>query len=220
MRRLHPAIDGLVSELNGESILSTTDRLSKAAVTRLRQLCADLEELERIRAELEQREPQAFDPVSTAERSWAWPNLQLKNPISQELSATGKQILERVNAQFNRLRTRVGVILAADARGLRLGRWEFEEDKRFYATFLLFVLELLASGELQRLHRCLRKECGRWFFAQTNWQKYCSRNCRQMVAAQGETFKETRRLYMHKRRRDEKEREMRERQVGKKGRQK
>jgi hypothetical protein len=157
--------------------------------------------------------------VPTAQRLWPWPNLQLKHPASQVLSTSGEQILERINAQLSCLRTREGVMLAADARGLRLMRYNPIDFK--IATALMYVvLEVLESGNLHRLRRCQRIECKRWFSAQTDWQKYCSRNCRQLEAAEGETFKEKRRLYMRKRRREEKERELHTRELVKKGRQK
>jgi hypothetical protein len=214
MSRLQIAIDGLVEVLNGESEALV---LPEKLVNRLRQLCGDLEELERVRVAIAQLEPRATDPVSTvnpiAGRSWSWPNWQLKNPAARELSASGKRILERINALLKCLRTREAVMLAADARGLRLTRWHPIEPKDLYeGVFLGFVLELLESGNLHRLRRCQRNECQRWFYAGTDWQKYCSRNCRQRAAAQGETFKEKRKNYMRKRRQKEKEDELRARE--------
>jgi hypothetical protein len=227
MSRLQIGIDGLVEVLNGESKASV---LPEQLVSRLRQLCGDLEELERIRVAIAQLEPHATDPVSIVNpitgRAWAWPNWQLKNPAARELSASGKRILERINALLKCLRTREAVMLAADARGLRLIRWHPIEPKHLYESVLLgFVLELLESGHLRRLRHCERNECRRWFYAGTDWQKYCSRNCRQREAAKSEVFKERRKLYMQKRREDEKEQEKRskeqaKRELAKKGRRK
>lgn len=221
MRRLHSSLDILLKELNGQSIAHPKDKPSKSAVNRLRQLCADLEELEQIRSALAQHEPKAADPVSTAQRLWAWPNLQLKHPASQELNARGERILDRVNANLNRLRTREGVMLAADTRGMRLIRWNPFDYKNFFTTgYMYLVLGLLDSRNLHRLRRCQRKKCRRWFFGQTDWQKYCSRNCRQLEAAHGEAFKEKRRLYMRKYRRNEIEQGLRAKELAKKGRKK
>lgn len=214
MSRLHIETDELVKELNGESTLGPKNRPSASVVNRLRQLCANLEELEQIRRAIAQREPQAIDPVSTAERLWAWPNLQLKHPASQELNASGERILKRVNAQLKQLRTREGVMLTADARGLQLRRWQPIDFKKLFTTgWMYIVLELLQSGNLYRLRRCQRVECRRWFFAQTDWQKYCSRNCRQLEAAQGQTFKERRRAYMRVYRSNEKARDLNARKL-------
>jgi hypothetical protein len=62
---------------------------------------------------------------------------------------------------------------------------------------------------VQRVRRCHRPECRKWFFAKTDHQKYCGNICRQRDAAQGESFKEKRRLYMKKYRRQEVERNAR-----------
>ena len=209
MSRLHTPTDALVKELNGESTLGPRNRPSVSVVNRLRKLCANLEELEQIRRAIAQREPQAIDPVSMAQRLWAWPNLQFKHLASQELSASGEHILKLVNEQLKQLRTREGIMLAADARGLQLRRWQPIDSKRLFTTgWMYIVLELLESGNLYRLRRCQRTECRRWFFAQTDWQKYCSRNCRQLEAAQGRTFKERRRAYMRVYRSKEKARDL------------
>jgi len=59
---------------------------------------------------------------------------------------------------------------------------------------------------VHRIRPCHRQECGKWFFAKTDHQKYCEPRCRKQDAAQGEVFKEKRRLYMKKYRRAEAER--------------
>ena len=233
MRRLQARIEGqakaatelLVEVLNGEGGLGENPSSAPAA-KRLRQLCGDLEELERVRAAIAQLEPHAIDPVTTVSpitgRTWAWPNWRLRNPAATELNSSGKRILERVNAQLKFLRTREAVILLADARGMRLKRWHPIEPKQLYETVLLrTVLELLESGSLHLLRRCQRNECRRWFYAGTDWQKFCSRNCRQREAAQSESFKEKRARYMRESYRpDEKRRELHARELAKKGRQK
>jgi len=62
---------------------------------------------------------------------------------------------------------------------------------------------------VHRIRRCHRPKCHKWFFAKTDHQKYCGDNCRQRDAAQGESFKEKRRIYMKKYRREEAERDAR-----------
>jgi len=61
-------------------------------------------------------------------------------------------------------------------------------------------------GAVHRIRRCHRSQCRKWFFAVTDHQKYCGNNCRQGDAAQGESFKEKRREYMRKYRKEESER--------------
>lgn len=62
---------------------------------------------------------------------------------------------------------------------------------------------------VHRIRRCRRLQCQKWFFAVTDHQKYCGDSCRKRDAAQGESFKKKRRLYMRRYRKDEKVRESR-----------
>lgn len=61
-------------------------------------------------------------------------------------------------------------------------------------------------GKVHRVRRCRRLQCGKWFFAVTDHQKYCGDRCRKRDAEQGESFKEQRRNYMKKYRAEEAER--------------
>ena len=49
---------------------------------------------------------------------------------------------------------------------------------------------------VQTVRRCRVATCRRWYYAKTDHQKYCGDSCRQKDAAQGEDFKEKRRIYM------------------------
>jgi hypothetical protein len=66
---------------------------------------------------------------------------------------------------------------------------------------------------VHRIRRCHFPKCCKWFFAKTDHQKYCGDNCRQRDASQGESFREKRRIYMKKYRREEAERDARAKQL-------
>ena len=68
---------------------------------------------------------------------------------------------------------------------------------------------------IHRIRRCHRSPCRKWFFAVTDHQKYCKDSCRKQDAAQGDSFKENRRLYMRKYRGEESEREARAKRLAK-----
>ncbi len=70
-------------------------------------------------------------------------------------------------------------------------------------------------GAVHRIRRCHRSECRKWFFGLTDHQKYCGVACRKRDAAQGESFKETRRLYMKKYRKDQAERDAQAKRLAK-----
>lgn len=58
-----------------------------------------------------------------------------------------------------------------------------------------------------RYRRCSNRS--RWFYAQTEHQRFCGETCRKSNASKSEVFKQKRRLYMRKRRADEKAEETR-----------
>jgi len=62
---------------------------------------------------------------------------------------------------------------------------------------------------VQKVRRCRVATCRKWYYAKTDHQKYCGGACRQKDAAQGDDFKEKRRVYMKKYRSEEAERDAR-----------
>ena len=70
-------------------------------------------------------------------------------------------------------------------------------------------------GAVHRIRRCHRSQCRKWFFAITDHQKYCGDSCRKRDAAQGESFKEKRRVYMKKYRSEEAARDARAERLAK-----
>jgi len=177
--------------------------LSEAASNRINGLCADLGHLELIRRMLWEREPHARD--TTEGRTWFWPDFKFDDPKSEELNARGEQLVRRVNARLRCYPQFPGIMLFADERGLRLAECQQISTENYLEQGCVRgVLGLLEQETFHRLRLCLLSECRRWFFAAIDHQKYCSGNCRQRHAAQGEAFKEKRRLYMRRRRREEK----------------
>jgi hypothetical protein len=57
------------------------------------------------------------------------------------------------------------------------------------------AIELAKRGLLQRIVSC---ECGRWFFAKFQHQKFCSARCRKRHHEGSETFRAARRAYMRR----------------------
>jgi hypothetical protein len=81
-----------------------------------------------------------------------------------------------------------------------------ERDDTYYVEtrVINYALDLLRRGSIQRLRVC--RECRKWFYAITDHQKHCSHKCRQRFASHDLDFKERRRKYMKKYRRQERER--------------
>jgi hypothetical protein len=66
---------------------------------------------------------------------------------------------------------------------------------------------------VHRVRRCHRLQCRKWFFAVVEHQKYCRNNCRQGDASKEEEFKDKRRTYMRKYRREQAELDARAKQI-------
>jgi hypothetical protein len=62
------------------------------------------------------------------------------------------------------------------------------------------ILWLLERGELQRLELCF--SCKKWFYSLRGGQRFCSQACRQKQHSQSEAFKEKRKRYMQKYRKE------------------
>jgi hypothetical protein len=73
---------------------------------------------------------------------------------------------------------------------------------------LLRILGLAEAGDLHRLRKCW--QCGNWLFARVRHQNYCNSKCQQLNFRTSDKFKDKRKRYMRKHRRDERDREKRE----------
>jgi hypothetical protein len=82
--------------------------------------------------------------------------------------------------------------------------------------FVFWVLNLRARGDISLIRGC--RNCRQWFYAITGHQTHCSDRCRQQFHSKDKSFKEQRRLYMRRYRRDEQVRNLSALQRIKKGR--
>jgi len=102
----------------------------------------------------------------------------------------------------------------APAQGFMPIQKNFERMARHGGEYLSeyalinYVLAQWCNGSIQRLRTC--ENCKRWYYAATDHQVFCVPRCRQQSFAQSEEFKEKRKLYMRKRRRQDAEREARQ----------
>ena len=136
-------------------------------------------------------------------------------PDRQALYAEIGEIMEELYARVSKFRCVPRVMyLAAPDRC-------FEVQYHFVATketesegkAMAWLMDHIDTVHLIR--RCRLQECRRWFFAVTDHQKYCGVTCRKRDAAQGESFKEKRRIYMSKYRSEEAERDARSKRLAK-----
>jgi hypothetical protein len=91
--------------------------------------------------------------------------------------------------------------------GLRF-YWELGEGgkwKTWENDAVRLILDVIKRREFHRLRKC--RNCSKWYYGQTDHQVHCTDNCRKQFASRDPRFKERRRLYMAKHRREEKSRD-------------
>jgi hypothetical protein len=75
---------------------------------------------------------------------------------------------------------------------------------RAQALALYNLLQLAEQGLLDRVRQCARQECRKWFFARFATQKFDDKECQLAAYHSDPQWKQYRREYMKKLRRDEK----------------
>lgn len=79
----------------------------------------------------------------------------------------------------------------------------FESD--WENRFVFWTLNLWVRGDISLIRGC--HNCRHWFYAVTNHQMYCTNDCRQQFHSRSYEFKEKRRLYMRRYRKDQEARD-------------
>jgi hypothetical protein len=59
-----------------------------------------------------------------------------------------------------------------------------------------YLMNLTLEGKLNRVRRCVRSECNRWFIARVKKQQCCSTGCRKVAESKDLAFKKGRARYM------------------------
>ena len=84
--------------------------------------------------------------------------------------------------------------------------WQARNTDEHWENYSIWFLCSQRNGELlDYFRRC--RECNKWFFAVTAHQIYCSDGCRKRSSSHSEEFKNARREYMRKYRKQEKSRD-------------
>jgi len=120
-------------------------------------------------------------------------------------------LLANVNHLLRRYRSAPVVQPSPEIEALRFS-WELDRGrgrKNWENEVVRWILDLIERKEFHRLRKC--RNCSSWFCGQTDHQVHCRDACRKQFATQNPKFKERRRLYMKKFRKEEREREERRR---------
>jgi len=110
------------------------------------------------------------------------------------------RILRELNARLSKYKCLPVVRYSASSHGCFDVQYLFlaaNERAAPECVAISFVMDHIHA--VNRIRRCRRPECGKWFFAVTGHQKYCSDHCRKTDAQQGSEFKRKRAEYMRER---------------------
>jgi hypothetical protein len=69
---------------------------------------------------------------------------------------------------------------------------------------LVALYELVSQGIISRVRKCQRDECGRWFWAKFEHQKFDSKRCQEQSYHDAPAWKKRRAAYMRQLRADHK----------------
>jgi hypothetical protein len=136
-------------------------------------------------------------------------------PDWKALDAELNEIMKELYARVSKFRCvpRVMYLVAPDRCFDVQYHFVVTKETASEGTAMAWLLDHIDT--VHRIRRCRLQECRKWFFAVTDHQKYCGDTCRKRDAAQGESFKEKRRLYMRKYRGEEAERSERAKRLAK-----
>jgi hypothetical protein len=118
-------------------------------------------------------------------------------PDKEALLADTGRILKELNARLAKYKCLPVVrYLASPSRCFDV-RFEFLASAEAAASECVAISWLMDHiHAVHRIRRCRLAECGKWYFAVTDHQKYCGDRCRKRDAQQGPEFKRKRAEYM------------------------
>ncbi len=202
MTRRERALDGanpILGVLNGDGDTEAQERLTA--------ILHDIQTLDSMCAGLRRHERQKV--VRLGDRDVSFPDYPTEEgqQAHRDVYELSVPILARVNRQLSKSRWSHRLMIHNGTKLLRI--WDFHErpgayNLEFAINYLLN--SSLPSGEISKFRNCA--ECGKWLFAVTEHQRYCSKKCRVHHIAHSERFKEKRRNYMKKYRNDQEQFEL------------
>jgi len=197
----------ILDKLNTNSIL---DKLNSGPQNPFKQRIADMLELLQ---QVDPAEKLLWKDLSRRMRMEGWTRSThkfqelWKSPTERKYDA----LLSRINSLLQRYRSapvlQPPFFEVDEYTGLRF-YWELDRGgkwKNWENDAVLLILDVIIRREFHRLRKC--RNCSKWYYGRTDHQVHCSDNCRKQFASRDPRFKERRRLYMAKRRREEKSRD-------------
>jgi hypothetical protein len=106
------------------------------------------------------------------------------------------EVIAKINNELRRHRWSPMLERLDGMGGLKVSRFDNSRtlEEAYEIWCVEWITELVRLRSISRVRRC--GECGRWFWAVKDHQKYCSGNCRQAHATHSPVFKEKRAKYM------------------------
>lgn len=187
-------------------VLNTEAR--RGSRKRVTEILRDIQKLESMGAEL--RRHRREDVVRIGARDSPFRTFTATDEGIEAMMAfnrESREILPRLNDQLMRSRWSLKLVFDGDKKLVRVQELHTKsEGARSVESAIYWLLNhYVPTGDTSKFRTC--GECGKWFFAVTDHQKYCSENCRLRCISHSDRFKEKRRQYMKRYRGQEKQRD-------------
>jgi hypothetical protein len=132
--------------------------------------------------------------------------------LNSELGTPMRDVAREIQSIVGALVRRFKVAVAPVVRSVTTQSWEISwglvgKMAPAQGLALVKVLHLADKGLLMRVRKCAWQECGRWYFARFQHQEFCSGRCQQRAARSTQEWKDKRKAYMKRLRRETKLRE-------------
>ena len=131
-----------------------------------------------------------------------WPSLVFDGAGLQKLNARGRQLIESVNRKLAFYKWSPNILTVKFEEFHEHPQWNARTEAEYQEKIAVHsILSELCQGRIDRFRIC--RQCTRWFYAVAQHQVSCSETCRKKHASTSEDFKEKRRDYMRKYRKQE-----------------
>jgi hypothetical protein len=144
----------------------------------------------------------------------AWLNSKRRpagDPVEKLIEMNGSLLIdvtpEDIRSYLERLVRVTKLAVAPAVAGIDPGRWEV--DWRMVGSMdpdqglaLVKLLHLADKGLIDRIRKCRKKSCSRWFYAKFEHQRFHSERCQQETFKADLSWKKKRREYMKRLRAD------------------
>lgn len=172
----------------------------RRSAKRVSTLLLKMKEADEIRQQLKEQVSKAREGEFV--EPFEWPRLVFPGKDLQTLSNRGRQLLLEIKGQLAFYKWSPSILTVHFEPFREHPEWNARSEAEYQEQIAVYsILSELCRGRIDRFRIC--RQCTRWFYAVAQHQVSCSEACRKKHASTSEDFKEKRRDYMRKYRKQE-----------------